>query len=410
MELPGQTPNRLAPVKKFEAKDKGAIVVYDLTDVYEGEVNYYDRAFYLGENRSTLIVQDELELIKPENDIYLFLHTRGNVTITDGGKAAIVEQNGQKIKVDVTCDAKEWTLEAREANPIFPENARQGEYSREEYTKISLVGKASGKLNISTKISPYDDGNTYEKYSFIPYTEWTIPDGELIPRPVIDGGIYVNGASLPDFVSTVKTYTVDVYLDDPVPNVTAISSSGTIEVIPAASLDDATRVIIRSEGGATAYSVNYNKKIRINDNLVGTKPVVGLPDNVSFMKYTSLTTNNEPQATNPITSVADNDFNTRWAGDLYGAYMEYDLGESQNIDGLAISYMAGTQRNYYYDILISDDGINFIRVFGGESAGGTESYEYLALGVKARYVRYVGYGNNTGEWNSITEFHPCIQK
>ncbi len=219
-EDPGQTVDSVASLKKLERKEKGVIAVYNLADVYADDVNYYDRAFYLGEERNTLIVQDEMELKTDENDIYMFLHTKGKITVDSDGKGAIVEKDGKKVKVDVICDADRWCLVASDASPLFPENARPDEISRADYQRLTLVGKAGGKLNISTKITPYEDGNTYEELSFVPYSKWTIPDGELVRslKPEILSPLVLeaddNGMVEVDISIPYKPEKIEVYLND----------------------------------------------------------------------------------------------------------------------------------------------------------------------------------------------------
>ena len=60
--------------------------------------------------------------------------------------------------------------------------------------------------------------------------------------------------------------------------------------------------------------------------------------------------------------------------------------------------------------MISDDKINYTKVYSGTSGGFSSEWEYLPLPVKARYVRYVGHGHAEGEWNSIIEFRPCTKQ
>ena len=85
------------------------------------------------------------------------------------------------------------------------------------------------------------------------------------------------------------------------------------------------------------------------------------------------------------------------------------MGEVTNISGVALAYM-DSQRFYKYDILVSKDKINYEKIYTGTSTGLKNEWDYLPLGVEARYVRYVGYGHADGEWNSILEFRPCTKQ
>jgi len=116
-----------------------------------------------------------------------------------------------------------------------------------------------------------------------------------------------------------------------------------------------------------------------------------------------------PQPENCDTNVADGKMDTRWSSNVLGNFVELDLGDVKDIDGIALAYM-DSHRFYKYDILISEDKINYTKVYSGTSGGFKSEWEYLPLPVKARYVRYVGYGHADGEWNSIIEFRPCTKQ
>ena len=103
----------------------------------------------------------------------------------------------------------------------------------------------------------------------------------------------------------------------------------------------------------------------------------------------------------------DGDFTTRWApqgknGDAWGIY---DLGKVCTLDQVYLAYHNGDQRVYYFEIAVSEDGEKYIPVIqDGASSGKTLGREaYNLCGVKARYVKYIGGGNTTNDWNSVTE-------
>ena len=87
-----------------------------------------------------------------------------------------------------------------------------------------------------------------------------------------------------------------------------------------------------------------------------------------------------------------------------------DLGQVYDLAGIAMSFMDGDTRNYKYDLLISEDKMDYKRIYSGFSHSGTLEYEFLPANVKARYVRYVGFQHKTGKWNSISEVRPVISE
>ena len=258
---PGQTPNAVAKVVRLESDPGAALAVIDLSDVYSGKVSSYNRGFYMGEDRSTLIVQDELELKKDNSDIYYFLHTEGSIRIDSGGKSATVTQNGKSLKVEFICDADEWSVQKWDADPIHPENKRFNEKSRTKFKKIALVGKASGKLNISVKMTPLD-GNTYEEHTLIPMAEWALSGEDQNPGAQLDS-LTVNGEPLEGFQPEKSNYYLGLNTFE-IPVIDGESLRGTVRVTQASSINDRAEITVTDDNGVVKqyyvyFYINYPK-------------------------------------------------------------------------------------------------------------------------------------------------------
>lgn len=406
---PGQLPYGEADNIRMESKPKGAITVMNLSEVYADEVTSYTRGFMLGEDRETLVVQDEAELIKPGSELYYSFHTYGTVTLNADGKSAVITRNGKQLKVEFISDAAEWHLETSKADAMFPENVRSNEYSREGINKLVFKGKASGKLNISVKFTPVD-GWQYEEHKLIPISEWSIPDGVAKAKPQLDK-LFLNGAEVGSFSSTQKEITLDWEGKNGLPVIEAYSSSGTVSVEQARAMGDpATVTVVTPEGRKAVYKINFNIIISTIRSIIKGAPSVGLPDDVELLPAAAIYSDDNPQAANQDINAADGSFDTRWSSDKEGAYLEVDLGASYELSGIASAFMSGNSRYYKYDILVSEDKVNYTTIYEGTSTGKTSEWEYFPANVKARYVRLIGYGHADGEWNSVTEFRPCIKK
>ena len=87
-----------------------------------------------------------------------------------------------------------------------------------------------------------------------------------------------------------------------------------------------------------------------------------------------------------------------------GAYGIFDLGKVRNITDVQIAFFKGDTRQYTIELYISEDGINYTKILDKTTSSGTtaELINYQAQGT-GRYVKLVGYGNNTNQWNSISE-------
>ena len=80
-----------------------------------------------------------------------------------------------------------------------------------------------------------------------------------------------------------------------------------------------------------------------------------------------------------------------------------ELEEATEVYALGIAWYLGDQRNYKYEVEISEDGENWTEVYAGSSSGTTTQLESILLGnQKAKYVRYQGHGHAAGTWNNIT--------
>ncbi|MBI3898244.1 MAG: discoidin domain-containing protein [Gammaproteobacteria bacterium] len=105
----------------------------------------------------------------------------------------------------------------------------------------------------------------------------------------------------------------------------------------------------------------------------------------------------------------DNNFDTRWSAAGDGQWIRFDLGSIKKINALAIGFFKGNTRHTRFDLGVSADGKTWSTVFSGQSNGTTLAQETFGfIPVQARYVRYVGHGNDTsdpnvGQWNSLTE-------
>src|SRR5439155_6651084 len=107
--------------------------------------------------------------------------------------------------------------------------------------------------------------------------------------------------------------------------------------------------------------------------------------------------------TNVPANVVDNNLATRWSGNGDGATLTVDLGSPRTLSYVTIAVYRGNERRNRFDLQISNDQMNWITVFSGQSSGTTTAEEpYDFPDQPARYVRYVGHMSNVGTFNSVT--------
>ncbi|GAB2671580.1 S-layer homology domain-containing protein [Paenibacillus thermoaerophilus] len=119
---------------------------------------------------------------------------------------------------------------------------------------------------------------------------------------------------------------------------------------------------------------------------------------------------------NIAANTVDNNRYTRWSAqnsDGVKQTITYDLGETKPIGYVGIAFYNGDTRASMFDLLVSDDGETWREAAVGLTSSGAsvqvEPFDLHGLHLNARYVRYVGHGNNSANassrgWNSLTEF------
>lgn len=115
----------------------------------------------------------------------------------------------------------------------------------------------------------------------------------------------------------------------------------------------------------------------------------------------------EHDGNNP-TRLIDGDINTRWSSKGDGSWFVLDYGKASEFNAVRLAFHKGNTRINRFDISVSEDGRVWTQILSKvESSGKTLGIERFSfITIKARYVKYVGYGNTYNLWNSVTEFYP----
>ncbi|MCX2830606.1 discoidin domain-containing protein [Microbulbifer thermotolerans] len=100
----------------------------------------------------------------------------------------------------------------------------------------------------------------------------------------------------------------------------------------------------------------------------------------------------------------DNNLETRWSAIGDGQWIEYDLGKNYIVKDVQIAFYKGDQRTATMEIQVSSDGNTWESLFYGDQPSKTLDLQIFDVDdTEARYVRIVGYGNTSNNWNSFTE-------
>lgn len=100
----------------------------------------------------------------------------------------------------------------------------------------------------------------------------------------------------------------------------------------------------------------------------------------------------------------DNDPNTRWSAKGSGQWIEFELCDTTTVSQVNVSWYKGNERASSFDVMTSLDGNDWSLAASTTSSGSSLDLESTSFAaVSATYLRIVGYGNSTNDWNSITE-------
>lgn len=392
-----------AKVVKSEFGAGRSYAVIDLSGVYSKNVNSYLRGYLVSDGRSALTVRDEIDLKQANSELYWFMHTEGQVVVEDDHTAYIL-QDGKQLKLQFVTDAAESELSVMAAEKL-PTSAQFEESENVGVQKIALKLKASGKVNITVKMSLVGE----EASNIAPETtaieNWTTAGDDTV-RPSATGcaqrllGISVNGDALKNFNPEIFHYTYSLAKDEAVANVTVQANTKT-EILSHTMLNGHEMKEIRVYDSAkssrryTTYTIEIEPYSPYSPSQYSRYEVVG----VQASSYQT-DIGNIPEYS------YDGDMSTRWSAEGVEEWLVHDLGEIKEIDAFGVAEWMGNQRKFYFDLQISDDGVNWTTVVVDYATSGTsEDIEIIPLdtSVKARYVRYWGKGNSRNSWNNVIE-------
>lgn len=387
-----------------ENKPFGAMAALDLTEAYSRDADKYIRGYYFGDNRHTLTIRDEITL-KGDTEIYWFMHTSADIRIT-GDNSAVLTKDGKTLTVDVitNCAGAELTQMAASPLPKSPQVA--GQAQNDGYRKLAIhVPSASGDVSITVKLSPSGD---YENtpISDTKISDWVIPDSGAKEQPRFTG-IYADGRLLADFAPGRSSYTVSVPCGTQnVPEITAQCDKGSVYIAAAKSLSESTVLSVKCDGyDDTVCTIKFaetnNRPINVTKLHPGIYPKQGIP--TETIPPTAVSAVNTPADSTALKNLTDGDSSTVFTLSSANSWIEYDLGEIKDINGVSMVFQNGETSILAYKIMYSENGYDFYECYDGLSTG--TSREVLDMPARARYVRLVGMGTRRASGTTgVAEF------
>ncbi len=382
------------------SKPRGAIATMDLSAVYGEWVSHAERGYMLSDDRRSVTVRDEIDLLEPDSEIYYSLHTSAKIEKLNDTQL-VFTLNGKKMLISLVTNGTDVVFEEAEAqsisnvtNTVVKDSNNMSKGIRKAVIKM----KGTGRVNITLKFKQYDDMMIADYPEDINIADWTIPDGEVTPLPVADA-IYIDGKLVEDYDPKITGYRYLVASKETVIPTVTVASNFKTEIIPATEFDSDTIVKVYSPDNSNVY-----RTYRIN---FWKKPPLQDVDGMRRYPIAKVTCTDTYEEVSPPENTFDMDFGTRWAADSSlnpEQWIMFELDDIYPIERIGVAWMSGTARQYTYKLEISVDGKNWTTVFDGKSSGTNAKCEYLDIGGQmAKFVRYTGSGNTVNKWNSVTE-------
>lgn len=138
-----------AEVISFEETADGGTVIINMTDAYKmNGVKSAVREFSLCDNKTALEITDTVEC-RRESEIYWFMHTKADISISEDKKSAVLTKDGKTMNVTLQEDG---TFSVTEAVKLQGKYEYDEDYSDIKKLTIHIEGVKSAKIKV--KLSP----------------------------------------------------------------------------------------------------------------------------------------------------------------------------------------------------------------------------------------------------------------
>ena len=401
----GQSYSCTSEVLAQVSKDRGAMMVFDLSDAYALDANSVVRGFMLGDDRRSFTIRDEVKGLADNSTVYWFMNLSSEILDIDIDSEAktvfFTSLDGKQLLLSFETNA-DYEIGTMACVPLPTSPTVSGMADDSKYSKLYIKMTASGELNLTVKLVPqmgYTGDIAAADNTSI--SEWTIPEGS-IPERLELTSISIGGEAMNAFDPKQYSYSVDWPLDEALPEVSATSVDSNIIVTVTQATSWKQPAIIRltgTNGEIAEYRIAFAKTVRIVEEA-----------GYEALAIANYEASHTPQAENPPAHAVDNDPVTRWSAKGDGVWFEIDLGEEKQFDALKMAFYLGAQRTTYFDIQVSGDRVNYETLYTGNSSGNTDQCEVYAISGTGRYIRFVGHYNSEGStWISLNEFIPMVK-
>ncbi len=379
-----------AEFEKYEISDAASYVVIDLSEAYKDYASEVKRGIGLINNRSAVIIQDEIKTTGA-SEVYSAFHTSADISIADDKKSAILSIGDKRMKVELLTDTGEFIVMdpvPLKSSAELPEGGVNQEITGIKKLAVHAVNAVDPTISVLfTPVITSEPITT--NMQAIPLSDW---DNYKTNSAALSE-LYVDGIALAEFSPYNTLYTIDTGI---VGTVDAVGNPDTeVSVIQADGLNSTANVIVKSKitGMQTVYNLTFEE----------TLPAM-FTENVQSYEIKGVQASSIPEELNVPENTFDGNSVTKWAAEGENEWIIWDLGEVKPVNSVALAFMSGDKRQAKITIEISEDGDVFRPVFEGLSSGKTANLESFSFEEEnARYIKLISNGNTANKWISLTE-------
>ena len=304
--------------------------------------------------------------------------------------------------------------------------------------RFIVVNKLSENVHYLQSNYEYDKVHQLINDNVISFDQYQAPFAELSPEVIrvkigesmlktdVDP-IETNGRVLVPMRAIFETFEAEVGWDEATATATAVRGDIEIKVtenektvkvngkdveldVPATIVNGRFLVPVRFISETFGAEVGWNdpkRMVLINGGVPKYIADHGLENEINIYEITQSGDNGTGDS---IFKAVDNNLNTTWTFSTLhenGAWGIFDLGFKRDIKDLYIAFAMGTVRIHSFDVLVSDDGINYTTAKENlSSSGQTLDLQCFPINAKGRYVKIIGKGNQIEgkeNWNNYYE-------
>ena len=164
---------------------------------------------------------------------------------------------------------------------------------------------------------------------------------------------------------------------------------------------------IENIGAALGYTYTWDgianiARIDTGESIINKLKLLNSTDSDRIAVYE--VTASKSEGSSPYDTV-DGNIGSYWAAQGDEEWIKYEFEEASEISHIDIKWHQSHLRSEKFEMYVSADGENWTEVFRGMSSGNTNTFERHNVNKteKFKFVKIVGHGNTSNQWNSLGE-------